>query len=324
MNSENELFPAPFTPQRWGYINRKGDVICRPWFKRADVFSCGLARVQIGSKWGYIDAAFNKVIPCQYSLAYTFHEFRATVKNLEEEYAVIDVNGTLVVPFGKFSFIAQFSNGLAVIREKIGDVEKEGFINKSGEVVIEPKYDRVRNFSDGLAPVRCTGESKIGYINKSGEYVIEPRFSQALPFSERLASAQEERKWGAIDTSGRFVIPQKFQFLDSFSEGLAAIDEPEGFGVVDRHGEIVLAPQQNILGINAFKEGRASFWEDDEERILGYLDNVGNVAMPVEYLDAEDFNNGIALVTAQKGEIDLFAAYIEKDGAIVWRDDVSE
>ncbi|EAK1349894.1 WG repeat-containing protein, partial [Campylobacter coli] len=51
---------------------------------------------------------------------------------------------------------------------------KWGFIDKSGKIVIEPKFDGVGNFSEGLAGVELNG--KWGFIDKSGKIVIEPKF----------------------------------------------------------------------------------------------------------------------------------------------------
>ena len=49
---------------------------------------------------------------------------------------------------------------------------KYGYIDKSGKVVIEPQFDYVRDFSEGLAVVEKDG--KWGVIDKNGKVVIEP------------------------------------------------------------------------------------------------------------------------------------------------------
>ena len=50
--------------------------------------------------------------------------------------------------------------------------KKYGFIDKNGKVVIEPQFDNVSAFSEGLAKVEKDG--KWGFIHKSGKVVIEP------------------------------------------------------------------------------------------------------------------------------------------------------
>ena len=47
-----------------------------------------------------------------------------------------------------------------------------GFVDKSGKVVINPLYDEVMPFSDGLARVKVG--RKTGYIDASGKFVWNP------------------------------------------------------------------------------------------------------------------------------------------------------
>ena len=49
--------------------------------------------------------------------------------------------------------------------------EKYGFIDKTGRIVVAPKYDEFIRFSDGLAMI-LVGE-KYGYIDKTGRIVIK-------------------------------------------------------------------------------------------------------------------------------------------------------
>lgn len=47
------LFPIKANG-KYGYIDRKGTIAIKPKYDMADDFSEGLARVKLGSKWGYI------------------------------------------------------------------------------------------------------------------------------------------------------------------------------------------------------------------------------------------------------------------------------
>ena len=49
-----------------------------------------------------------------------------------------------------------------------------GFIDRWGNMIIEPNFKEVGEFSDGLVPVKT--EEKWGFVNASGEMVIEPFF----------------------------------------------------------------------------------------------------------------------------------------------------
>lgn len=72
-----------------------------------------------------------------------------------------------------------------------------------------------------LSPIKQTG--KWGYIDKSGNIVINGQFGGALSFSEGLAPASTGGKWGYIDKTGKYVIDPQFDLAYGFSEGFAPV-----------------------------------------------------------------------------------------------------
>jgi len=85
--------------------------------------------------------------------------------------------------------------------------DKNGYINKTGKIVIKPQFDFAGEFSEGLAPV-VVGY-KWGYMDKTEQIVIEPQFFNACSFSAGLALVQVLRnqimEWGYIDKTGHYV-----------------------------------------------------------------------------------------------------------------------
>lgn len=75
------------------------------------------------------------------------------------------------------------------------------YIDLTGQVVIpNDGWDGASPFYEGLAAVRKDG--KWGYINTSGEYVIEPKYTMAKPFSCGVAIVSTEEEWFIIDAEG--------------------------------------------------------------------------------------------------------------------------
>jgi len=62
---------------------------------------------------------------------------------------------------------------------------KWGYIDKTGNIIIKPQFDRASAFSEGLAGVKIG--NKHGFIDQNGIIVIEPKFDKAWHFSEGLA-----------------------------------------------------------------------------------------------------------------------------------------
>lgn len=134
--------------------------------------------------------------------------------------------------------LAEFHNGLAAATIQ----GKVGFLNQTGQFVVEPAYDVVFPFTEGLAAVR-KGD-KMGYLDRTGKISIPLIYDGAAPFSEGLASVRQGDKWGFIDPKGRWVIPPRFYAAMHFNEGTAyaAQTSPTGsvnWGLIDRAGNVL-------------------------------------------------------------------------------------
>lgn len=122
---------------------------------------------------------------------------------------------------------------------------------------LQAKYEVVgHHFSEGLAGVTLNG--KCGFINKSGEFVIPPKYDYAENFSEDLAVVGLNRKWGFIfnslklgyiNKSGEVVIPIKFDNAEAFNEGKAAVTIGRYNFYIDKKGEDTASFFDNILPI---------------------------------------------------------------------------
>ncbi len=86
------------------------------------------------------------------------------------------------------------------------------FLDKNGEFIAKPEFDKVWDFSEGLAPALLNG--KIGFIDKSGEFAIKPEFDDIGDFKKGLAKVELNGKIGFIDKSGKIVIEPKFDDID--------------------------------------------------------------------------------------------------------------
>ena len=162
----------------------------------------------------------------------------------------IDMRKVVIQP--QFDQVKGFSEGLAAVR--LGD--KWGYIDKTGKLVILPQFYLASEFSEGLAGVYYdkVGNRLIGgHIDKTGKIVTQGVGTER--FSEGLAVASRDGKSGYIDKTGEFVIPPQFYDAKNFSEGLAAVswDNGQKRGFIDKTGKVVIQPQPFFMSF--FKEG---------------------------------------------------------------------
>ena len=226
----------------WGVITRTGKVISRLRTSRPVVFSDGRGRF---GGWvgplGYIDRAGDTVIKPVYPYpAGSFSEGLASVY-VGGHQGYINKAGRVIIK--GFDWVGDFHEGLAFFMDEGNPPDRWGYINKTGKVVIKPQFEKVGNFSEGLAPVKIDG--KWGYIDRIGRMVITPQFAEVRSFSEGLAAVKvgdgplwrldvggdELRRsregggsgFGYIDKTGKMVIRPQFERASDFSDGLAQV-----------------------------------------------------------------------------------------------------
>lgn len=81
---------------KWGYIDKKGQVVIPFRFAKAKSFSDGLAAVAFKIRYGYIDRHNNTIIPFRYIKADDFDEGLASVETSNDGYGEISKDGIVV------------------------------------------------------------------------------------------------------------------------------------------------------------------------------------------------------------------------------------
>lgn len=188
-----------------------------------------------------------------------------------EKYGVIDREGNYVVePI--YDNINEFYEGLAIVSLN----DKYGVINKKGEIVVEPQYDRIDNFEDGLAKFQLN--DKYGFINKEGKVAIEPKFDSVNNFVDGLATVEYCNNYGFINKEGNYVIDPLLDWADSFHNGLAKARFEDKLGYIDKTGRFVIKPIYTD-GSRFYDEGYAVVYTTGNAFSGGdwhYIDTKGN------------------------------------------------
>ena len=183
---------------------------------------------------------------------------------------------------------------------------KVGFIDSSGRLVINPQFDEVGFFSEGLCPARRG--PLWGYIDRAGRFEIQPQFDEAGFFSEGLAAVSVKGRMGYINRAGVKVIAAAFEGAGPFQEGRARIKMAGRWGYLDLKG--------NRIGPTGYEETRDFFEGLAAVRMRGqwgYIGKEGNVVIPPRFLAAEDFQEGRAVVGTPGG-----SNFIDPQGRVLF------
>jgi hypothetical protein len=333
--SAYESFPSALYPVRiknkWGYMNRKGDIVIKPVFETAEDYFNGLAIVSSANgyqtHYGYIDEKGNWVINATFDDAKSFSENKAVVKK-GELYGYIDNTGKEIIPC-QFEEAGPFAENRAAVKKN----GWTGFIDSTGKMVIEPKYTcSVQHpyFVNGLAPVFGADEMT-GFIGPDGSWKIEPIFSSAGKFvdgkawvmiEEEDASAEHgfTIKGGYINTAGEFVIQPQYDFGWDFYEGYATVwkrseDKTQKlWSVLDTTGNVVLQ-DLTYRNVGAMSSGLIPIQNDKME--WGFMNLQGEEVIKPNYTGINHFKNGIARMEVGSA-FDPEPVYINMKGEIVY------
>lgn len=243
------------------FINEKGDTVIMPYNETWFEWTEGLLSVSVNDKWGCIDKKGNMVIEPISDEPIEFSEGLADVC-IDGVRGYIDRTGKFVIP-PKYEdeFVSDFREGLATITKftKLGEENIEYYIDKTGRDVFETTFDNADSFSEGLAFV-WIGE-KAGFIDKTGQMVIELKWDvmSSGHFHEGLCNISGKfkklRKSGFIDKQGNMVIEPVFNWASSFINGLACVtvNNKMDYGYIDKTGKYVWGPmKRRITTCNMF------------------------------------------------------------------------
>lgn len=312
-----KLWPAQQTVGgEWGYIDAKGNMVIPALYDNVGSFSCGAARVTMGEDILFINKKGVRQTTPSYDGASTFC-YNYSVVELEDKEGLMNNKFEMAIQPYFYSLSAMGDNGLCAARRE-GDSKVE-YVNAKGDTKIPAMYDYADDFLDGVAVI--TMNNKQGAINKSGELVIQPTYEYGLLNLGKglLGYMDKNGKTGILDKNGNIVVSPIYEnSYTILNDGLMYVKSKDKWGYINTKGEMVIP--QIYCEVRAFYEGQA--WvKQSEEGAWMSIDKNNNVVFslskdenPSSYCTpVTGFHNGLALVATEDGY-----KYVNKSGSLVY------
>ena len=293
-------WPAPLFPivvrDRWGFIDRQGNVIIRPrhpriasvdqdWLvgqtfprwqrpRTVDLFvapsvrpeSAAVVAVRTQDRWGFMDRSEQLVSP-RFDQVGLFREGFAPVRT-GERWGFVNTHGLVSVET-RFQGVGEYRGGYALVI----DGGRCGVIDTTGRLVVRPRFDRVvpgdSMFHYGRMLMVMDG--KKGFVRRDGTIAIPARFQDAGQFREGLASVEMLTGQGFIDTTGGWVVSARYEAVEPFDGGMAWVRRAGVYGLIDRSGQFVVTPR--FKEVSSFQGGR--FASVRWDKVFGWVDRSG-------------------------------------------------
>lgn len=256
---------------------------------------CACVNYDNNQKWGYINESGEFIIKPRYDFvnSFTAKGIAVVANNLKDSmtsgiYSVcfIDKAGKVVIgPYD--SDIPEFENGYAVIHEKS---KGSKLIDEEGKIVLQSKY-RIEGVSEGIIKIseQSSLDSRYGYMNMKGNIIIPPEFVQAESFQDGTAWIQKD-----TDTC---------QLLDVHGNVLLSTDY---FAIYQTRGDKGILP-----------------YKDKVKDKYGYKTFDGTIMIGPMYAEAQNFFDGLAVVSVATGEYETKQALINLSGEYVLKPEYS-
>ena len=353
-----------------GYINTKGNFLIEPEFEYSLPFHYGVAKVWKDGKpylidkkgktlfehnyrfikyaikdsfepafivttqnWkcGVIDKDGTIIIDTIYSHIQPFCEGLAVVQN-GSNFATVNLQGILIVPFGKYSKIGDYNSSRAVVTSKEWNYQTIGVIDNKGNLVFKKDNcdfdwrDYFSSFSDGLIVLRIAGRYQLfdivgNKIYESNEYISLLKYGYAAVRDTTTYVMKND----IMDKQGKIVCDDADDVIkeknDLFFVDGATIKDIKGT-IVKK--ENVFVKKQNYNAENYFINKDLVITGKKQGDYMKWYLSSSNIYNPAagdfSYIDPEGFKDGLLYVMFYDSRYtNLTWGYINEKEEIVYR-----
>lgn len=246
--------------------------------------------------YGIYSSEGEKVQPCKFSSFFIYEEKKKKEVSLSD-FAQLDQR--------------KHPDLYAVVSGKVGTLDSKKFTTK-----LPCAYDYLSDFAPRMKITNgvlteqrlavCRLNGKYGIVNSEGKQIQPMGFDELRkdvsdPSSKELPDMGAARdlhvrigdKWGILTADGEQLAEVKFDSVGVFHDGLAVVKAAERYGYIDRSGAIVIPIQW--MAAYDFSEGLAALRVDKKH--FQFINTAGTVVIKSKKYDSVGrFRNGICRV----------------------------
>lgn len=210
--------------------------------------------------------------------------------------------GEVLIPPSYSKVIQEFSEGLAIVKNKEG---KKAAINEKGEELFPVPYDVAGPYEDGLMVYYESGSEPSVFHDRGIYESVVNNFAWYHYYAMGKSPLFDGMRRGYMDKKGNSITGKAFFNVAAMAPWGTAVEMDKGnfIGLINRKGEYLLEPgpyeltkkyMDDLSGLLPLKRGKYG--------LVSVVD--GTVVIPFEYDDAECLGSGRLLLT--KGEMKYF------------------
>jgi len=295
LNKFEGLFSVKRNGQK-GLMSRAGEELVPCAFDDCGVIDEHFLWTQKDNTYGFYSSEGEKVQPCKFSSFFIYEGKKKKEVSLSD-FAQLDQR--------------QHPDLYAVVSGKVGTLDSKKFTTK-----LPCAYDYLSDFATRMKITNgvlteqrlavCRLNGKYGIVNSEGKQIQPMGFDELRkdvsdPSSKELPDMGSARdlhvrigdKWGILTANGEQLAEVKFDSVGVFHDGLAVVKAAERYGYIDRSGAIVI-PIQWMTAYD-FSEGLAALRVDKKH--FQFINTSGTMVIKSKKYDCVGrFRNGVCRV----------------------------
>lgn len=153
---------------------------------------------------------------------------------------------------------------------------KSGFVNSSGEWIIQPQFAETGNFYESIAFFR--NSSKWGLIGMDGNMISDAQWDEIKNFSAGIAVAKASDKFFLLDKSGKTLNQEGFDQVCRLKDDFFLVEKGGNKGLLDKSGKEILPVEFENIQVE-----KLDFFIVTKNELTGVLNEKGDVIFPINY-----------------------------------------
>ena len=285
-----------------------------PDFDNADVYSAEAFTITARNAQGMLSHQGELWLDARYSEVTALGEDVLLAKKAKGGFVLTDTRTGKQADVPYQVYVPHMQNGLL----QVSDGDLNGFMDRTGKLVVPLQFSSILRFSEGLAAVQQDG--KWGYINAQGKQVLPVQYDHVYPFYEARSVVKKDGQWQIIDQQGQTIATLPYAGVSYLKGGYAAVfngdplaeDEAQSarWGVIDCDGREILPPRYEEVGFSGyyFAQGEDTPVASEgmiavkENGLWGFVNVAGKVIVSPRYAGAAyPFVQGLAVVEDGEG-----------------------
>lgn len=290
-------------------------------------------------KWGYVSRDTGEmVIPAKYdsdNMGSNFYDGYAVVTVCDDDYNIVqtllldETGKEYALPEGIHEEYCDIEIGDGLF-EVVGANGLYGYCNTSGEVVIEPQFAYAFEFEDGYAEVEFT-DGTYGVIDQTGNVVMRTTDTHyadvrhgcyVLPTGEHSFTMYSVAGEELFTLQGENIV----RLWTPEENGLCMYVVEKGrqrrCGWVNMQGKIISEAKWTFPEYDQpdvyFPSGLQAVYDIDGTKLGGYLDESGELAIPLQFSYVSQFYGKLAYVSMEQDDGTTRCGYINQQGEWVY------